>query len=164
VFSWWTTHPVVLLLLLIQMGLFKFAWLFHDGFCTKQQHFSPSSAPAHRLFPGFRSHEAVWTAHWRTVASFATPFSFHVYECAQVLSNEMLLLRKIAELEIQLACWQCLKRAWSVELFFSQYCIGSLWGQTCCSVIDGKLQLKHATAALKSDINKNKITLKCNER
>jgi len=23
----------------------------------------------------------------------------------------------------------------------------SLWGQTCCSVIDGKLQLKHAPAA-----------------
>ena len=26
---------------------------------------------------------------------------------------------------------------------------GSLWGQTCCSVIDGKLQLKHASAAKK---------------
>jgi len=24
---------------------------------------------------------------------------------------------------------------------------GSLWGQTCCSVIDGKIQLKHASAA-----------------
>ena len=40
--------------------------------------------------------------------------------------------------------------------FFSQYCIGSLWGETCCSVIDGKLQLKHASAAKKSDMNKNK--------
>ena len=29
--------------------------------------------------------------------------------------------------------------------FFSQYCIGSLWGETCCSVINGKLQLKHAS-------------------
>ena len=28
-------------------------------------------------------------------------------------------------------------------------CWGSLWGQTCCSVIDGKLQLKHASAAKK---------------
>jgi len=46
-------------------------------------------------------------------------------------------------------CWQCLKRAWSVELFFSQYYIGSLWGQTCCSVMDGKLQLKHLSAANK---------------
>ena len=33
--------------------------------------------------------------------------------------------------------------------FFSHYCIGSLWGETCCSVIDGKLQLKHASAAKK---------------
>ena len=40
--------------------------------------------------------------------------------------------------------------------FFSQYCIGSLWEETCCSVIDGKLQLKHASAAKKSDMNKNK--------
>jgi len=33
---------------------------------------------------------------------------------------------------------------------------GSLWGQTCCSVIDGKLQLKHAPVAKKRDINKIK--------
>jgi len=33
--------------------------------------------------------------------------------------------------------------------FFSQHCIGSLWGETCCSVTDGKLQLKHASAAKK---------------
>ena len=36
---------------------------FHDGFRTKQQHFSLSSAPAHRLFPGLKSHEAIRTAH-----------------------------------------------------------------------------------------------------
>jgi len=32
----------------------------------------------------------------------------------------------------------CLKKAWF-----------GLWGKTCCSVIDGKLQLKHASAAKK---------------
>ena len=52
-------------------------------------------------------------------------------------SNEMSLFHNIAELEILLV-W-----------FFSQYCIGSLWGETCCSIIDGKLQLKHASAAKK---------------
>jgi len=31
--------------------------------------------------------------------------------------------------------------------FLSQYCIGSLWEETCCSVIDGKLQLIHTSAA-----------------
>ena len=45
-------------------------------------------------------------------------------------------------------CW-IRNIAWSGQRFFSQYCIGSLWGQTCCSVIDGKLQLKHESAAKK---------------
>ena len=63
---------------LLQTGYFKFAWLFHDGFCTKQQHFSLSSVPAHRFFPGSKSHEAIRTAHWRTMASFTTPFSSRV--------------------------------------------------------------------------------------
>ena len=42
-------------------------------------------------------------------------------------------------------------------ILHNQYFIywGGLWGQTCCSVIDGKLQLKHASAK-KSDMNKNK--------
>ena len=31
---------------------------------------------------------------------------------------------------------------------------GSLQRQTCCSVIDGKIQLKHAPASKRSDINK----------
>ena len=35
---------------------------FHDGFCTKQ-HFSLSSALAHRFFPGLKSREAIRTAH-----------------------------------------------------------------------------------------------------
>ena len=39
--------------------------------------------------------------------------------------------------------------------FFSQYCIESLSGETCCFLIDGKLQLKHASAAKESDMNKN---------
>jgi len=35
----------------------------------------------------------------------------------------MKLLRKIAELEIQLVCRECLKRDWSGQWFFTQYCI-----------------------------------------
>ena len=139
---------LLLLLLLLQMGQFKFAWLLHDGFHTKQQHFPLNSAPANRFFTGLESHEVVRTAHWRTMASFATPFFFiflHVYACAQI--TEMWLLCKIAELEILLVCGECLKEAWSGKWFFSQYYIGSLWGKTCCSVIDGQLQFKHASAA-----------------
>jgi len=36
---------------------------------------------------------------------------------------------------------------------------GSLWGQTCCSVIDAKLQLKHACASKKV----TKKSYKCNK-
>jgi len=35
----------------------------HDGFRTKQQHFSLSCAPAHRFFLSLKSHEAIQTAH-----------------------------------------------------------------------------------------------------
>jgi len=37
---------------------------------------------------------------------------------------------------------------------------GSLWRQTCCSLIDGKLQLKHVLAAKKVTQTKKKVT-KC---
>jgi len=40
----------------------------------------------------------------------------------------------------------CLNRAWSIANIPYIYW-GSLWGQICCSVIDGKLQLQHAPAA-----------------
>ena len=47
-------------------------WLFHDGFHTKQQHFTLRSAPV-----TLKSHEVevVQNSHWRTMASFAMPFS-----------------------------------------------------------------------------------------
>jgi len=64
---------------------FFFRWAssnLHDSFtmvfAQKKTDFPLSSAPAHHLFPGLKSHEAVWTAHWRTMASIATPFS-HVH-------------------------------------------------------------------------------------
>ena len=38
------------------------AKIFHDGFRTKQQQFSLSSALAHRFFPGLKSRKAIRTA------------------------------------------------------------------------------------------------------
>ena len=58
---------------------------------TKQQHFSPSSAPAHRLFPGLKSHEAIRTAQWRTMASFTTPIFFTCTHAHKSLSNEVII-------------------------------------------------------------------------
>jgi len=36
---------------------------FHDGFRIKPQHLSLSSAPAHRFFPGLKSHKVIQTAY-----------------------------------------------------------------------------------------------------
>ena len=83
--------------------------------------------------------EELWLPLWHH-------FLFTCMHAHKSLGNEMSLLRKIAELEIQLVC---LEWAWSGELFFSQYCIGRLWRQMCCSVIDGKFTLKHVAAAIK---------------
>ena len=69
----------------------------HDSsqwFSHKTAAFSLSSAPAHRFFPGLKSHETIRTAHWRTMASFTTPFYLHVYACAQITLNFELLATK----------------------------------------------------------------------
>ena len=51
-------------------------------------------------------------------------FFFMCTHVHKTLSNEMQLLCKSAELEIQLACLrECLKGAWLGQRFFSQYCI-----------------------------------------
>jgi len=100
--------------------LIKNWWLFHDGFCTKQQHFTLSSVLAHRFFTTLKSHEAVRTSHWRTMALLAMPFSKIVHMHANHLATKPFLFK----LEIRLCAWrreeswhplltQCLKRAWS---------------------------------------------------
>jgi len=52
-------------------------------------HFSLSSALAHRFFPGLKSREANRTAHWRTMASFTTPFFFMCTHAHKLLSKEI---------------------------------------------------------------------------
>jgi len=75
--------------------------LFHDGFCTKQQHFSLSSVPAHCFFPGLKSHEAIQTAHWRTRISH--PLCEHLYyddsssDLEDLSQYEKLRLKRIEE-------------------------------------------------------------------
>ena len=145
-------------LLFLQTGLLKSVWLFHNGFCTKQQHFTLSSAQT------LKSYGAVQTSHWRTVlwllcdaiSSFVCMHTNHL-----VMKGISL---KIAALEIQSVYVELQGEALSSlvgstfeqmpsQWFFRQYCIYnysvSLWEQIWCSVVDGKLQLKHAPAARK---------------
>jgi len=65
-------------------GLVQICVSFTMVFAQKKQHFSLSSAPAHRYFPGLKSRGAIRTAHWRTMASFTTPFFLHMYACTQI--------------------------------------------------------------------------------
>ena len=105
---------------------------------------------------------------WYCKSTYQAYWKLHT--CANLLATTQLLF-KINELEIQLCAWrQGESLASIVDSVFKESLIndssantayiywGSLWGQTCCSVIDGELQLKHASAAKKSDINKTKST------
>ena len=127
--------------------VFQIAWLFHNGFRIKQQHFTLSSAPAHLLF---HNYEVSWGASEPVKEEIwlqARHHFLHLYS----LSNETYLLRKIAELEIQWYAW----RVWTEPGLVNDSSAntayvywGSLWGQTCCSVIDGNsmhLVLKKVT-------------------
>ena len=116
-----------------------------------------SSAPAHRFFATLKPDEVVRTSHWRTMA-LATLFSKNCTHVHKSLSNETI---------ITLDCWirnmvVCMKtgRVFGIHSdsvfedslvsdFSANTYWGSLWGRTCCSVIDGKLQLKHAPASKK---------------
>jgi len=44
-------------------------------FSHKTAAFTLSSVPAHHFFTTLKSHEAVQTGHWKTMASLAIPFS-----------------------------------------------------------------------------------------
>ena len=44
-------------------GLVQICITLSQWFCTKQQHFPLSGAPAHQFFPGLKSHEVVRTTH-----------------------------------------------------------------------------------------------------
>ena len=71
--------------------LLKF-FLSSDGLVqirvTLSQRFSHKTAALSTeqctFFPGLKSHEALWTAHWRTMASLAMPFFF---TCTHTLSG-----------------------------------------------------------------------------
>ena len=89
---------------------------------------------------------------------------FFMCICMRTNHLAMKLLLKIAELEIQFVCRETWGSVWREPGLVNDspantaYIYwGSLWGQTCCSVIDGKLKLKHASAA---DMDKNKKTPK----
>ena len=73
-------------------------WLFHDGYYTEQ-------CTSSMLFHNLKSHKAVQTGHWTTMASSATPFSKLVCMHTNHLATKQLLF-KIAELEIQLCAWR----------------------------------------------------------
>jgi len=89
----------------------SFSWLFHNGFHTKRQHFTLSIAPAHCFFTSLKSHEALLNWSLKNYGFIEVPFSSYMHK---LLSNEMYLFRKIAELEI-CNSW-CAWRVWTMIL------------------------------------------------
>ena len=101
-------------------------WLFHDGFHIKLQHFALSSAPAYHFFITLKSHEAVQTDHWRTMASLTTPFCKTCTHAHKSLSNETIIIQNcwirntVVCIEMRrvfsIHCWLSVNRAWSMIL------------------------------------------------
>ena len=57
---------------------------------------------------------------WSLIRQFEPLTEELWFLCGTIFSS---CVCKIAELEVQLVCGECLKRAWSGHWFFSQYCI-----------------------------------------
>ena len=116
------------------------------------QNSSMLHSPAHHFFTTLKSNKVVWTSYWRTMASLATPFS-KINPCAQITeqqNNDCWIRNMEKKHEDRESRWhplltQCLKSLASDSSANTAYIYsGNLWRQTCCSAVDGKLQLIHA--------------------
>ena len=123
-------------------------------FCPKQQHFTLSSAPAHHFFQVWsltRQFEPLTLELWLPLwCHFSSRVHVHNHLAMKCYYYARLLNLKYS---------QCLKRAWSVQWFFSQCCIQLLRMPVRTDLLlcdRWQNQLKHASAAKRSDINKNK--------
>ena len=128
---------------------------FYDGFCTKQQHFTMSSAPAHCFFTASRGSSNQSLKNYGFINNTIFKTSMHTHKRLAIKQ----LLFKIAELcawrqgKSGIHCWLSVWREPGLVNDSSANTTYIYWGslqeQTCCSVIDGNLQPKHASAAKK---------------
>jgi len=115
VFSWRTTHPVALKGIMkvpnqkiarrpiclsfssssSSSSSFFFFRQASSNLCDSQWFahktaaFSTEQCTSPSLVSSLKSHKVVWTAHWRTMASFATPFFFMCTHAHKSLSKLM---------------------------------------------------------------------------
>ena len=96
----------VFLLPLLQTGQFKLAQCFCDSFhTTKQQHFTLSSAPAHRFVHNFKASRG--GLNWSPLSFiYAAIFFNYCTHAHKELSNEAQSLLQFAELEIRSVCME----------------------------------------------------------
>jgi len=113
------------------------------------------------LFTTLKSYKVVQTGHWRTMASFLKPFSSLVCMHTCMGTNEPWPYKRYIIIvttdhwsrntisvfgdrerlsSIVDSVFEWMSSQWSLANTAYIYW-GTLWGQTCCSVIDGKLQL-----------------------
>jgi len=140
----------------LQMDKFKIV-TFHDCCCTKEQHFILNSAP-----PLFHKFEVSWGSSNQLLKNYGFICSTIFFSCTHAhksLSNWKTIItqgcwigcvhedRESLSSIVDLVFEQSLVNDSSVDTAYMYW--GSMWGQTCCSVIDGKIELKHAPAAKK---------------
>ena len=86
------TAKMFFFLLLLQKGQFKFARLFHDGFCTKQQHFPLSSAPVHRFFSRFEVTRGDSNRSLKNYGFLYDAIFLQLYACAQITQQRNVII------------------------------------------------------------------------
>ena len=134
---------------------------FYDGFCIKQQHLTLSSARLQRFWQ-LQSHTRCLMPVSQEQQLHLQHHFLHFCACAQRTKQRNVFIthdhwsrNTVSVLETERVgfvnpCWLiAVTDVWISDTLahISYIYWGSLWRQTfCCSVIEGKLQLKHAPA------------------
>jgi len=118
----------------------------HDSFTIV---FTQNSSILHRAVHQLVTYSQLWslTRWFELVTEQLWLHLWHHFVHFYTMKCNYLLFMKTGRVCHPLLTWW-LNGVWSMVLQPYIYW-GSLWGQTFCSVIDGKLQLKHAPAAKK---------------
>ena len=120
----WSTEPesytAIMLFFLSSSDGLVYEWIFHDGFCIKQQQLTPSSQDPN-AFDNFKVTRGAWCQSVRNNSFICNTIFFTFVHVHKELSNETYSLLMITEVEIQSVCWR------QKELVLSIHVDSLLW-------------------------------------
>ena len=100
----WSTEPesytAIMLFFLSSSDGLVYEWIFHDGFCIKQQQLTPSSQDPN-AFDNFKFTRGAWCQSVRNNSFICNTIFFTFVHVHKELSNETYSLLMITEVEIQ---------------------------------------------------------------